>query len=198
MKLPRLTEPQRYQGLFVFDFGDWTAVGYTAEEISALLDSEEYREGKVYRIQRAWPDGRMELRGVSSDRLHLESGLFFHRSDQSEAREDYVALLEAAKLQVPPCRTFVQLAELPTGDGGAPKYATALIYPSEFDEDISAWLLDQRYAGGDFVEGGVSQVTDYYRLDKTILEREQLWSANSARSRSAEQVLATVRHAVQR
>lgn len=198
MKLPRLDEPQRYRGLYIFDFGEWTAVGYTAEEIAALLDSEQYREGKVYRIHRAWPDGRVELRGVSNERFHLESGLLFFRAKLDDARQDYAKLIESAHVMLPPSRAFVQLAELPAENDQASKYVTALIYPAEFDEDMSAWLLEQRYEGGDFAEGGVSQVTDYYRLDKSILERDQLWSANSERSRSPEQVLATVRNAVQR
>ena len=33
MKLPALKNPELYQGLYVFDFGDHTAVGYTAEQI---------------------------------------------------------------------------------------------------------------------------------------------------------------------
>ncbi|MBM4025140.1 MAG: hypothetical protein FJ280_06975, partial [Planctomycetes bacterium] len=64
MKLPRLEKPDRYQGLYVFDFGDHTGVGFTAEEAAELLESERYKEGKVYKIQRAFPDGRMELRAV--------------------------------------------------------------------------------------------------------------------------------------
>lgn len=198
MKLPRLDEPQRYQGLYIFDFGEWTAVGYTAEEIATLLDSEQYRDGKVYRIHRAWPDGRMELRGVSPERFHLESGMFFYREDTQTAQSDYIQLTRLAGLVPPPCRAYVQLAELPSGDGRESRYVTALIYPAEFEDDIAAWMLDSDYAGGDFVEGGVSQVTDYYRLDKQILERAQLWSSTSGQSRSAETVLSAVRQAVQR
>ena len=64
MKLPKLEKPDRYQGLYVFDFGDHAGVGFTAEEVAELLDSERYKEGKAYKIQRAFPDGRMELRAV--------------------------------------------------------------------------------------------------------------------------------------
>lgn len=198
MKLPRLDEPQHYQGLYIFDFGEWTAVGYTAEEIAVLLDSECYREGKVYRIHRAWPDGRIELRGVSPERFHLESGLLFHRRDAEAARADHDNLARLAQTTPPPCRAYVQLAEFPSDEEQANRYATALIYPAEFDEDIAAWLLEGAYAGGDFVEGGISQVTDFYQLDKRILERTQLWSANSGQSRSAETILSSVRQAVQR
>ena len=47
MKLPQLTDPDRYEGLYVFDFGEQCAVGYTASEIAVLLESERYRNGKV-------------------------------------------------------------------------------------------------------------------------------------------------------
>ena len=61
MKMPELTSADKYAGLYVFDFGEQAAVGYTAEEIAVLLESEKYRTGKVYRIHRALPDGTMEL-----------------------------------------------------------------------------------------------------------------------------------------
>ena len=47
MKLPKLENPDRYQGLYVFDFGDHADVGFTVEEVAELLDSERYKEGKV-------------------------------------------------------------------------------------------------------------------------------------------------------
>ncbi len=78
MILPHVDNPPRLCGLYVYDFGDWTAVGYTAEEIAILLDDVTCRGGTVYKIHRATPDGRMELRGVSPRRFNLESGMFFH------------------------------------------------------------------------------------------------------------------------
>ena len=48
MKLPRVENTPKYQGLYVYDFGDWTAVGYTAGEIAILVESERYRGGKAY------------------------------------------------------------------------------------------------------------------------------------------------------
>ena len=49
MTIPSLEQPERYSGLYVFDFGQWTAVGYTADEVERLLESEAYRE----RLRRA-------------------------------------------------------------------------------------------------------------------------------------------------
>ena len=73
MKLPELQNPEKYAGLYVFDFGgDQVAVGYTADEVAVLLESEKYQEGKVYRIHRALPDGTFELAGVSRRRFEAE------------------------------------------------------------------------------------------------------------------------------
>jgi len=47
MKLPKLEKPDKYVGLYVFDFGDHVGVGFAAEEVAELLESEKYRDGKV-------------------------------------------------------------------------------------------------------------------------------------------------------
>ncbi len=197
MRLPQIADPPHYQGLYVFDFGEWTAVGYTAEEIAVLLESEAYRGGRVYKIVRAWPDGRMELRGVAPERFQFESGMFFYRRELAEARADFEALVEIGQRVAPPCRAFVHLA-----DRGAvpeiPRYVTALVYPAEYEEEMAAWLWAARYWGGDTVEGGISHVTNYQVESKTLLDRRQLWSSSAIPSRSAEEVLRDVRRAAQR
>jgi hypothetical protein len=197
MKLPRLDEPARYRGLYVFDFGDWSAVGYTVEEIARLLESETHRGGKVYKIVRAQPDGTLELRGVPHTRFRAESGAFFNRGDQAAAQSDFDGLCRAAEALPPPCRAFVQLAQRPAAEG-VPRYVTALIYPAEYEDELSRWLLDLEYAGGDTVEGGISHVTNYYAGTHTVLDRRQLWSQGTLAARSTEELLANVRRAVQR
>ncbi|MEP0845993.1 MAG: hypothetical protein HRF50_04120 [Phycisphaerae bacterium] len=197
MKLPALDQPARYQGLYVFDFGGWCAVGYTAEEIAMLLESEKYRDGKVYRIHRASPDGRMELAGVSNDRFQLESGMFFYRASENAARLDFEDLCRKADDAPPPCKSFVHLADR-GGAAGAARYVVALIYGAEHDQDVGAWLNAIEFEGGDVVEGGVSHVTNYYDERCAILERRQLWTRSSIPSRSADEVFASVRRAVQR
>ncbi|MBP7744853.1 MAG: hypothetical protein KA383_01890 [Phycisphaerae bacterium] len=197
MKLPELNQSQRYRGLYLFDFGEWTAVGYTAEEVALLLEHEVYHHGKAYRIVRATPDGQMELKGVSPERFQLESGMFFNRDDLAAARQDFATLTHLAREQGAPCRAFVHLAD--RGPQVARyRYVTALIYPAEYDDDMAQWLLAAEYAGGDLAEGGVSHVSNYQAESKTILERQQLWSQPAIPSRSPEQVLSSVRQAVQR
>ncbi|MCK4341570.1 MAG: hypothetical protein KAY37_07605 [Phycisphaerae bacterium] len=197
MKLPAVSESQRYRGLYVYDFGEWTALGYTAEEIAVLLESEAWRNGKVYKIVRATPDGRMELRGVAPERFQLESGMFFNRNDLEAGRADFSNLRQLGHSRAVPCRAFLHLADRGESKDAA-RYVTALIYPAEYEDEMSRWLLDAEYAAGDLVEGGPSHVSNYYADEKTILERQQLWSQPAIPSRSPEEVLSSVRRAVQR
>lgn len=197
MKLPRVDEPQRYCGLYVYDFGPWSAVGYTAEEIAILLEDERTAGGKVYRIQRALPDGTMDLRAISADRFGLESGMFFFRYDIDQARSDFRQLAALGNEHRPPCRARLTLADRGPGVERG-RYVVSLVFPAEYDDDVAAWLLAHDYAGGDFVEGGISSVSTYLQQANDILERQQLWSVTSGLIRSAEEVLASTRRAVQR
>ncbi len=197
MKLSQTEQPQRYAGLFAVDFGDSTALGYTAQEVALLLESERYRDAKVYRVKRVSPDGQMELQAIANARFQLESGMFFLRSTLPEARADFECLRASAQADPPPTRAFVHLCERRVR-GASPTYLTALIYPAECEDDLAAWLARLGYAGGDTVEGGISHVTNYYEDEKTILDRAQLWSQPAVPSRSLEQLHATASVALQR
>ena len=193
MKLPKLEKPERYAGLYVFDFGDHAGVGFTAEEVAELLDSERYKDGKVYKVQRAFPDGRMELRAVPTDRFQLEAGMFFYARDEATARHDFKQLVNLAVRSAPPSRAKVQLARY------APdKFAVALIYPAERDEEISAWLLEGDYRTAGPAEGGIGAVERYYRDRPEILETQQLFGAGETVSRTGHELLESVALAVQR
>lgn len=196
MNIPTVNEPERLRGLYMYDFGEWTAVGYTAEEIAILLESETYGDGKVYKIHNVSPDGRFELRGVSAERFKAESGVFFYRDDLDAAREDFDTLVAAVEKTPPPCRAFLHLAD--RGDVGRTRYVTALIYPAEYEDEIGRWLVKLDYAGGDIAEGGPSHVSNYYSEEKTLLERRQLWTSTATQSRTPDEVLSNVRTAVQR
>lgn len=197
MHLPPVDDAARYRGLYVCDFGEFSAVGYTAEELATLLESEAYRDARVYKIVRSTPQGGFELRGVPVERFQLESGLIFSRQCESDARRDFDALRTLGAGGAAPCRAFVRLV-----DRGAAaefdRFVTALIYPAEHDDEISRWLLDAQFDGGDTVEGGVSRVTDFYHEPHTVLDRAQLWSQTATPSRSREELEATIRRAVQR
>lgn len=206
MKLPELECPEKYAGLYVFDFGDdQTVVGYTADEIAILLESEQYPDGKVYRIHRALPDGTMELQGIARERFLAEEGMFFHRRELEPARRDFERLDELARQAPPPCRVKVHLATLGKSLAGQAEktpgpgqtWMTAMIYPAEYSHEISKWLRDAGYGGGDYVEGGISMVTDYYGMGAGIIDRRQLWPGDGV-SRQADEVLSTTHLPVQR
>ncbi len=197
MNLPALTDPLRYQGLYVFDFGEWTSVGYTVDEVAALYESDSYRAGRAYKIVRAAPDGRLELRGVARERFELESGMFFLRRELDAARRDFDDLTALAEQSPPPTRAFVRLVDRGAEAVGG-RFATVLIFPAEVEDEVSRWLLAAGYAGGDLVEGGVSHVTNFYEERAITLARQQLWSQSSGSSRSHDELMSAVRRAVQR
>jgi len=193
MKLPKLAKPDRYQGLYVFDFGDHAGVGFTVEEVAELLDSERYKDGKVYKIYRAHPDGRLELRAVPTTKFQLEAGMFFYAQDEPTARDDFRRLVDLAVRTAPPCRVKVHLAQL-AGD----QFVVAMIYPAEYDEEISAWLSDGHYRTAGAAEGGVGAVERYYQSKPEILETQQFFGQNETISRTGEELLTAVPRAVQR
>ena len=194
MRLPELETPEKYTGLYVFDFGDQVAVGYTADEIAVLLESQQYAEGKVYRIHRALPDGTMELQGVAREKFQSEDGLFFYRADEGEARQDLERLNRLAADDPPPCRMKGHLAYM---QGAKYPHLTAIIFPAEFTHEVADWLNRIGFNGGDVVEGGISQVTGYDAAGAKVIEGKQWWPADSV-SRPADEVLATTHIPVQR
>ncbi|HON90202.1 MAG TPA: hypothetical protein PK373_05795 [Sedimentisphaerales bacterium] len=193
MKLPKLEKPDRYQGLYVFDFGDHVGVGFTAEEVAELLESERYGQGKVYKIHRAYPDGRLELKGVPAERFQLETGMFFYAKDEITARDDFRRLVSLAVRTMPPCRAKVHLAQY-----AKDRCAVALIYPAEYDDEISTWLLEGGYRTSGPAEGGIGAVERYYQENPTILDRHQLFGARDDLHRTGEELLGAVALAVQR
>jgi hypothetical protein len=193
MKLPQLEKPDRYTGLYVFDFGDHAGVGFTAEEVAELLESERYREGKVYKIHRAYPDGRLELKGVPAETFQLESGMLFYATAADTARGDFKRLVNAAIQVAPPCRTKVHLVQY-----SDEKFGVAIIYPAEHEEEVSAWLSQREYRTAGPVEGGTGVIEQYYNQAPEILERHQLFGTSEATSRTGDELLVSLHRAVQR
>ena len=193
MKLPELEKPEKYVGLYIFDFGDHTGVGFTAEEVAELLESEKHKGGKVYKIHKAYPDGRLEIKGVPSETFQLEAGMFFYSSELETARRDFKKLVNLAVKSSPPCRAKVHLTKYDDD-----KLVVALIYPAEYDGEFSSWLLDGRYRTGGVAEGGVGAVQRYYDQNPEILERHQLFGQSEAISRTGSELLSSLKIAVQR
>jgi len=191
MKIPKLQKPEKYVGLYIFDFGGQVSVGFTAEEVAELLESEKYKDGKVYKIHRAYPDGRLELNGITADTFQLEAGMFFYSDDKATAKGDYNAMVKLAVAAAPPCRAKVHLAQY-----NDEHFVVAIIYPAEYDNEISQWLLDGQYKTAGSAEGGIEAVQRYYQQQPEILERHQLF--NQSDSRTGLELLENVRFAVQR
>jgi hypothetical protein len=193
MKLPELKKPEKYVGLYVFDFGDHTGVGFTAEEVAELLESEKYKDGKVYKIHKAYPDGRLELKGVPNEKFQLEAGMLFYSSELPAARRDFDALVNLAVKNTPPCRAKVHLAKYSDD-----KFVVALIYPAEYDDRFSSWLLNGEFKSSGAAEGGLGAVQSYYDQKPEIIQRHQLFSKTEVISRTGSELLASLKNAVQR
>ena len=174
------------------DFGDHCGVGFTAEEVAELLESEQFADVQVYKVHRANPDGTMELKGVSKETFQLEAGMFFYAADEATAQADFQRLTAWADEQLPPARCKVHLAN--TGE----TYVTALIYPAEFDDAFSRWLLDGNYRTAGQVEGGTGAVQRYYEANWDVLERKKLWPASSIEHLQGEALMEATNRAIVR
>ena len=131
MKLPKLQNSEKYIGLYIFDFGDHTGVGFTAEEVAELLESEKYIHSKVYKIHRAYPDGTLELKGLPAQTFQLEAGMFFYSNSLETSRGDFKKLVDLSVGTAPPCRAKLHLSKY-----GNDEYVVAKSYPS-FWKDLA-------------------------------------------------------------
>jgi len=172
MKLSFRTDHPPTAGHYVVHLGDQVVPDLTAAQVAELLESEKNADAKVFRIRHVHSDGRMELIGVSSERFQLEDGLFFWRASGDAARTDFLELARRADHSPPPCRAKLQLADMA---GLSHPHCTALIFPAEFTDEISAWLTSLGYDAGDRADGGISQVSSFYAATPTIIQRRQLW-----------------------
>jgi len=193
MKLPKLQNSEKYVGLYIFDFGDHAGVGFTAEEVAELLESDKYKHGKVYKIHRAYPDGRLEIKGVQAQTFQLEAGMFFYSGALETARGDFKKLVGLAVGTAPPCRAKVHLAKYSND-----KFAVVFIYPAEYDDEVSLWLLDGQYKTSGAAEGGIEAVQRYYDYKPEILDRHQLFGKSESISRTGQELLTGLKLAVQR
>lgn len=193
MKLPKLQQSERYVGLYVVDFGDHSGVGFTAEEVAELFESEKYRDCRAYKIYSAYPDGRLELKGIRRELFQLEMGMFFYASDEQTARGDFERLISLSVGCAPPCRAKVHLAKY-----SREKFAAAIIYPAEYNDEVSEWLLVGEYKTGGAAEGGTGAVQRYYDEGPEILDKQQLFGGSEFVSRSGEELLASLKMVVQR
>ena len=195
MNLPILTNPELYQGLYVFDFGERVAVGYTGEEIEVLLRAPEHKDGQAYKIHHATPDGQLSLRGVSRLDTAVMEGMVFYRGSAEAARADFESLKQSAMLNPPPVPMHWRLGH--DSGAGLPQ-CTVLVYPAEASDRVGRWLQAISFAGGDQVEAGPAKAE--YFADGSAGELEHVAIAPDARyhSRPPAEVLASVDQPIQR
>ncbi|MDD5134642.1 MAG: hypothetical protein PHP01_04465 [Phycisphaerae bacterium] len=193
MRLPEVKNSEKYKGLYVVDFGGHCGVGFTAQEAAELLESEKFKDVKVYKIYKAYPDGRMELKGVPSEIFQLETGMFFYQSDEESARNDFKKLINSAIGFAPPAKAKVHLAKYDDE-----KFAVALIFPAEFNDEFGQWLLDIDYKTNGSAEGGIEAAERYYADRPEILERHQLFAAGQMESKTGAELLGATKMAVVR
>lgn len=193
LNLPQVCDPERYIGLYVVDFGESCSVGFTAVEVAELLEIEKFGDVKVYKIHKAYPDGRMELKGVGREIFGLEMGMFFGSCDLETARGDYRRLVDLGVRMSPPGRAKVHLAKFEDGE-----FCVGLIYPAEYNDEFSRWLIDGDYRTSGQVHGGVEAVTGYYNRGVEVLENHQLFGESSYADRTGQELLAASKLAVQR
>lgn len=195
-RLPRLTNPQRYQGLYVVDFGDGLSVGYVAGEVAILFDSNRFPQMRAYRIHRALPDGTVSLVQVSKDhfRRGADEALFFLQASEPAARDDFDTLRDLAEGKFP-CPAHIEFAEIP---GRTWPFLTVLVYPAEYTDQVSSFLLSVNYEGGETVEVGTHELASFRQAKPRIIEVAEIAAAPAEAARPLEELIAARRYAVQR
>lgn len=192
MKLPELENAKEYIGLYIVDFGDYCSTGFTAAEVAELLESERFADVKVYKIHNAYPDGKMEIKGVSSDIFQLEAGMFFYSAGFDLAQKNFRKLAAIAENTPPPAKAKLHMAK------SEERFVTALIYPAEYDDEFSRWLIDADYRTEGEVAGGIDIVTGYYKGKPLYFTRKGLFPASAIQSKTGDQLIAATKLAVQR
>jgi len=151
MKLPRVHQPDQYLGLYVFDFGSYANVGYTAGEIVVLLAHESYSDGKAYEICRIDEDGSLYLRGATNLAPRSDEAIAFLRSDPGKAQLDYQSIISKADSHPLPCDVELILTRVYEFQLS---HVTAIVYKSVDEAMVSHWLVRVGFNGGDEVVCG--------------------------------------------
>ncbi len=195
MKLPPIPHPQRYVGLYVYDFGKHVSVGYTAAEILTLHGSKTHARGTAYEICRVTDRGGLELRGIRDERLSGFEAMCFLRAEAPAARRDYDAIDAAAKSNPLPCSVEMQLAKLRAFD---PPHMTALSYSAAATTVMAGWLTVHAPDAGDRVIGGVDTYDTLAGSDGVRIASCQLPTLIDYTDRPIEDLLRTIDRPLQR
>jgi hypothetical protein len=141
--------------------------GLTAADVRVLLESEASADVKVYKIHAVRPDGTVELKGMPHEIFELESGMFFYAIDFEAAQQVYEQLASLSASFARHCKCSIGLSK--DADG----YVVSLIYPAEYEDEISAVLLEEDLRFNGAVCGGISEVSNFYAKRAEVLESTQ-------------------------
>lgn len=192
---PAIENPQRYTGLYAFDFGGRISFGYTANEITLLQRTPDHADGQAYLIVSVDPDGRMALRGVKLDELSIEEGMIFAHDTVEAAATSFEQLRELAKTTPVPQPVHVESANWPDHE---PPHVVVLSYRSHASSVVSQWLLAVGFDGGDHVSCGVTELAEFRVANPDRISICDLRTRFGYTSRSATEVLESVHLPVQR
>ena len=195
MKLPFIPEPERYVGLYVYDFGTHVSVGYTAAELCVLRENTAHRRGTAYQIYRVGDAGTIELCGVRDERLTAREAICFLRVEGSDAQRDYDAVCAAAAACPLPCVVQMQLAQLQDFD---PPHVTALSYDASATHIVAGWLSQHAGSPGDQVVAGVDSYGTLMTSEGERLRSCQLPALLDYEDRAVSDVLRSVHEPLQR
>ncbi len=195
MRIPGVANPERYVGLYVYDFGTHVSIGYTASEVCMLRESPAHRGGTAYEIYRVHETGGFELRGAVDSRLRGREALCFLRGDSQAARRDYDELRRMAKTHRLPCAAELHLARI---DSFELPHVTAVLYAASATSLMATWLSSIGFAGGDHVIGGVDACAEFLGADRVGIDSCDLPASADCRDRTVDEVLSSVDVPVQR
>ena len=195
MKLPYMADPERYVGLYVYDFGTHVSVGYTAREIRYLRQSRGYRHGTAYQVYRVNEQGGFELQGTRDERLTARETMGFLRASADAARGDYEFLRRLAERAPPPCNVELSLGKTLDFD---PPFVTALGYPAAATATVANWLEHGGFSGGDHVVAGIEVHARLAGADLVRIDSCRLPTVVDRPDRSVDEVLAAVHQPLQR
>ena len=193
-RLPPISNPNQYVGLFVIDFGDHVGVGFTAAEVELLRRVPDYSSCMAYQIYRVHEQGGFELRGVLDASLGQKEAICFLRESGADARGDFEAIRRAAEQEPLPVETELRL--LRSYDFRPPDL-TALIYPAYASHGISGWLQAAEIRAGDTVEAGPDVIRKVDAAGGMNIRTLTL-NNNAPQDRSMEDLLLALDRPVQR
>jgi hypothetical protein len=195
MRLPRIDASKDYSGLYVVDFGDQAGIGYTIEEVRMLMEEERYRKCRVYKVHGMRPDGTVELKAVSPTRFAVESAYAFCSRKCEQARADFDSLRQLAETDPLPCKARLLFGKLSYGPQFP--YVAAIIYPAEYEDELSQWLLRHDVQAGETVDHGISHAQNI-QANLQVRDHAQLPAQAWRQSRSRDELLRAVGDGVQR